>query len=646
MKQLILVFLFIWAHAAFSQKNIVVPAFGVVDKADMTMTECDFDRNAEAMVLLDVEEVKCREYAYSVFAEVRRHVRIKILKDKGLEFANIKLPYITYRNAESFGTIAAQTYNLDAACNIVVTKLEKKSIYDKALNKRISEKIFTLPGVKPGSIIEYTYEKDASVGAGLNNWEFQHSIPVRLSRYLLDFPEDIEVSSQSFCTLPFDRENRNEHGDNIHIFTMTDIPALRDEPYISCEDDYLQRIESRVVALNLPSRRINLSYSWPEIVLSLIRDVDFGEQLSKTIPLTGDLEQSLSRVSSPYEKMVRIFDYVRDNMNWNGETNIYALDGVKSAWKDKKGTSGEINLILINLLKGANLKAHPMLVSTREHGKINLKDPGFSQFNKVMAYVDIQGKLYVLDATDKFASPKLIPWEVMCSRGLVIEEMETLQWGWQYLWNDAETFKNVVILNVSVSDQGLLSGQAIVQSYDYSRLERVKALKEGQEKFKDKYFTSTNPGMHIDSLSIENQSNDTLPLAQTVAFSQPLNSSGAYRYFSTNLFTGLEKNPFLSESRFSDVYFGANQHYSIITSCLIPEGYSFDALPKNTKLRMADSSIVFTRVLQAEDGHLSMRITLDFKKPFYTTDEYADFREFYKKLFDLLNEQIVLKKEH
>ncbi len=62
--------------------------------------------------------------------------------------------------------------------------------------------------------------------------------------------------------------------------------------------------------------------------------------------------------------MATIHNYVRKNMEWNNYGGIWALNGVKSAWKDKKGTSGEINLILVNLLKDAGLKASPLLVST------------------------------------------------------------------------------------------------------------------------------------------------------------------------------------------------------------------------------------------------------------------------------------------
>ena len=34
-----------------------------------------------------------------------------------------------------------------------------------------------------------------------------------------------------------------------------------------------------------------------------------------------------------------IYDYIKKNIQWNEIDGIWALDGVRSAWKEKKGTS-------------------------------------------------------------------------------------------------------------------------------------------------------------------------------------------------------------------------------------------------------------------------------------------------------------------
>jgi hypothetical protein len=624
-----------------------IPDFGKIEKADLEMSSCDFDKDAEALVLFDDGEFFCNiiygAMIDPVQMQIERRVRIKILKDKGLNRANIHIKYYSFGARENVKGISAQTYNLDEAGNIKITKLDKKLVYDKKLNKRYSEIAFTLPEVKVGSVIEYKYTIE---GVGARRWYFQQSIPVQLSRYAVNFPNEIEMSCVPHCQLPYSSKKEERSGRDVQVYSMEKIPALRDEAYISCEDDYLQSMEPRFVAINqIGQPRKSLVRTWPGIIKQLMEDDDFGVQLKKNIPRTKDLDSMLLNISSPYQKMTLIHHYVRKNMEWNKYDNIWALEGVRAAWKDKKGTSAEINLILVNLLKDAGLDAHPILVSTRENGRINTFVPGFDQFDKVMAYVEIDDNNYVLDAVEKFTPSNLIPLEVMASQGLVIEKIETQQWGWRTLWSDKALFSNTIFINAAIDSSGQMKGHAIISSDGYARVTKMPALTEGKKAFTDKYFSSQNSTVKIDSIVFDNEKTDTLPFTQNIFFNQELNASGDYRYFNANMFSGLEKNPFVEDNRFSDIFFGYNQRISIVGNIEIPDGYELEDLPKNIRMIMPDTSISFTRLAGKTQDILSFRVSLEFKKPVFNVDEYPEFKEFYKKLFDLLNEQFVIRKK-
>ena len=116
--------------------------------------------------------------------------------------------------------------------------------------------------------------------------------------------------------------------------------------------------------------------NWLQVIRFLMEDEDFGVQIKKEIPRTADLDAQLKNINDPYMRMKIIYEYVKKNMEWNGSPGIWALEGVKAAWKDKKGTAGEINLILINLLKDAGLNVKPILVSTHDNGLVNSADAG------------------------------------------------------------------------------------------------------------------------------------------------------------------------------------------------------------------------------------------------------------------------------
>ena len=480
----------------------------------------------------------------------------------------------------------------------------------------------------------------------MKTWYFQGSTPVKLSRYIINFPPELIVTATARGSLQVAMKETTKEGRNIKTFTMLNVPALNNEAYISCKEDYLEKVEPLLVGLDLPGIPYrSLLRTWPGIVRQLMEDEDFGIQLKKNIPRTSELDAMLLNITDPYNKMVVIYDYVRKNMLWNEQSGIWALEGVKSAWKNKKGTTGEINLILVNLLRDAGLDAHPVLVSTRENGRVNSAIPGIEQFNKVMAYLQLNGNDYVMDASDRHAPVKLIPYEVSFSEGLVIGKFETGAWGWKSLWNKKQRFKESVNMQASIDENGIMKGQAVVSSDEYSRLIRMKYLKEGKEKFIKSFITDMNPNLQIDSLAYQNEATDTLPLIQVYQFNLKTNASGDYHYFSANLFSDFDKNPFIADDRVSDIYFGANQKYTITGNFVIPNNYKFDELPKNIKLIMPDTSIIFTRFVSATESIVSVRIVAEFNKPFYNTDEYINLQDFYKKMFNLLNEQFVFRKK-
>jgi len=45
-----------------------------------------------------------------------------------------------------------------------------------------------------------------------------------------------------------------------------------------------------------------------------------------------------------------------------------------------------------------------------------------------------------------------------------------------------------------------------------------------------------------------------------------------------------------------------------------------------------------------QEGMIVVHYVIDFKKSYYTADQYKPLFEFYRKMHEMLNEQIVLKK--
>lgn len=650
-------FLLTSASGIYAQKGL--PRYGQVDKADLEMMDCAFDKGADAMVLIDYGSMYYDRgtVGFSVFKTVyERRTRIKILKEKGIAQANIEISFYTHNNEEKVFKFNANTYNLDESGKVVTSEVKKSSIYTKRIDKNYSKMIAAFPDVKVGSIIEYSYTIERE-NYNLRNWYFQGRLPVRYSEYQIKIPQIFRFSVQPTIFDPIE-DKQEVIQESISMdegfmetkvlksnYIMRNLPGIKNEPYMGSPKDYMQRLEFQMTQIYYSeSNIIDLSVKWSDVIKNkLNKDEDFGLQLEKEVTGARPLIAEAKQIFDEEARMKFIYNTLRKSLKWNGnEDYIYTDNGIINTWEAKTGNVADINLLLIRLLNDGGINASPILLSTREHGLVTPRYPYLSQFNSVMAYVIIKDKTFVLDATDKVINPKLIPEKVVNTSGFIPEGENGK---WKEILSGKSKYKVMAAIQGEIDEAGNMKGNGLVNCYDYARAKRVQEWMEDNQGFKNDYFITAYPALRIEEIEINNTLADSLPLEQKIKFNTVLNSSGEYRYFNINLFSDLEKNPFIAGTRASDIDFGVTREYTIFGNYTIPAGYVFDGIPENISMITPDNSIHFSRAVQVESNLLNVRMTVEFKRTFYMADTYPEFKEFYKKLFDKLNEQVVIKKK-
>ena len=212
-------------------------------------------------------------------------------------------------------------------------------------------------------------------------------------------------------TINFNQAQRNSSLDfleNIVKYSLENIPALKDEGFVNNIGNYQSKILHELSGTKYPqSPYKNYNTDWESVVKGIYESDSFGPELNKTGYFEKDLDTLLAGISSPDEKIGILFNYVQSRMNWNEFFSIYTDDGVKKAYQDKKGNIAEINLMLTAMLRYAGFEANPVLVSTRSNG-ISLF-PSKSAYNSVIAGIELNNQVVLLDATNKFASPDILP---------------------------------------------------------------------------------------------------------------------------------------------------------------------------------------------------------------------------------------------
>jgi hypothetical protein len=607
--------------------------FGKIDKADLEMKACDFEKDANAEILFDKGSVYF-DSQYNLIFE--RHIRIKIFNEKGKDMADVRFEYLGGNRSEIVTNVQAQTINLNNG-NIEFTKVDKKLIYTQAVNKIRSALVFSFPNVQPGSVVEYKYVMTCNNIGDFPDWYFQDRIPTRYSELNTSIPSALYYKNLVMTNLPFVKNTDD-------VKSMANIPSLQNEPYMSAPKDNYQRILYELKSINSGTYSQSFSDTWTKVGEDEIEYQDFGGQFNRKLTGEDVIISKAKSYKTDDDKIAYVFNEVKNSMKWDENDERYTNDGTSEAWNKKIGNSTEINLILYHLLHKAGVKVYPMLVSTRDNGKINPAYPNGYQFNRTVAYVPVDSaNYYILDATNKYNSYKEIPRTLLNGFGFYINK-EDKDYNVMFL-QKTEPVRQIVLVNAEIKPDGKMTGTAQLNSSSYNRINAVKRYKtDGEKKYID-YLREDDNNLKISSVKFENMEVDTVPLVQNIDFA--LDLAGAdenYIYFTSNLFTTLRTNPFLSATRSTDIDLGFQNNYSINGIYKIPVGYKIDAMPKSATMTMSDNSISFRRIVAEQDGSIVVRYSITYKKSLYFKEDYPEFHEFFKKMHEMLNEVIALKK--
>jgi hypothetical protein len=497
--------------------------------------------------------------------------------------------------------------------------------------------------VQAGSVLEFKYTLTAANFFNFPDWYFQSHLPTRYSELKTTIPDLLYYKNLETRTQPW--AVNKEEGNGTKTRAIANIPSIPDEPFMTSREDNCERLLFQLLSINIPGTYAhNFFDTWAKVGDNMMKNEDLGAQLGKK--LTGEevIIAKAKALKTLDEKIAYVFGEVKNAMKFSGSYYKYTTDGVGKAWDKKAGNSGEINMILCHLLKKSGVNVQTMLVSTRGHGRVNPGFPSPYKFNSVVAYIPVDTlTTYVLDASNKYNLYNQVPSNVLNTFGLAMDK-DAENYEMIFLQNK-NAVKHFAIIAAEIKPDSKATGTADLVSYGYRKVSAVQRYKtDGEKKYID-FLRDGDNGLKITSVKFEDMDVDTLPLKQTINFNLDLSGSDEnYIYFNPNILGEAKTSPFLAANRFTDVDFGYLKSFMLVGQYKLPAGYKIESLPKSVSMVMPDGSISFRRIVGEQGDGVSVRYMVDVKQTIYFKESYPEFQEFYKKMYEMLNEQIVLKK--
>ncbi|MEX0361904.1 MAG: hypothetical protein AB3N10_13065, partial [Allomuricauda sp.] len=574
-------------------------------------------------------------------------VKIKILDRHGFDQADIAIPYYhTDQVSEKVQNIRAVTHN-----GIAKYWVQKAKIYATDLTENWSEKRFTFPNVKEGSILEYEYELVSPYLFNLTGWSFQSDIPKVRSEFYAEIPGNYVYNRSLVGSLDLDINESKLKKSCFKVpgfataadcevirYVMKDVPAFKeDEDYMLAASNYISRIDFEMSEHKSVNGNVEkYTKSWKDVDREFRTDKDIGRQLTKQSFFGKNVPQMLFEEPDSLKRAMGIYDFVQNHFTWNNRYSIHKGGRVKSAFEKQMGSVGEIILTLINLLQLGGLKTDIVLMSTRKNGLPKRTHPVMSDFNYLIAKVDIGGTNYLLDATDKNIPFGMLPFKCLNHYGRVMDFKNGSYWHTiNPTKNNARVVRGRVFLDM---ENNQLKGEFNTSETGYfgvSKQRTTQSLSEDDYLIAlEKKFSPGIEGTISDYAKVEKLTNMSQVVEKfKLEWEQELNKK--VLYLNPFFIRFFEENPFVLEERNYPIDFGHPRTFTYQIAIQIPEGYRIESLPEGKAMALGAKSGHLRFQCSSDQRLLTVLFNLKINHSYFNSEDYDALKEFFKNAVDI-----------
>ncbi len=645
----------------FSQQGEM--KIGSINEYEQKLKTYKKDPKAEAVIIFDVGKSKFIDEDGGYIIKFTRKKRIKILNKKGIKFSEIAIPFFVdrYGKSECIKSIEAYCYNIENG-KLVKKALDKGTIFEEQINNNWKAKKFVLPDVKEGSVIEYKYVLETPFLFNLPDWTFQSQIPTIYSEYNVNMIPFYEYTFIVQGISKFDRQesvvskktrewgtivknhgsnigNGIEFKDKIHLYAMKDIPAFRDESYISSPEDYLMKMDFQLSRIHRPRGSTEeIMSTWPKLCGNLMKHENFGKYLKKSGKLVKKILEYEIDITDKNDTHAQkaIIDYIKTNFDWDGINSKYASKKPKEFYEQKSGNSTDINLFMCALLVAAGIDAQPLILSTRNHGKIRGTYSFSHFFNYTVVMVKGDKKSFLTDGTNSLIAYNRIPIRCINGKGLLVNEDQTK---WISLHNNIKSVDSK-IFKIDINTEDLSANTELsIQSNEFESLGYKKSCKNDTTKLKEQLLEE---GLsEIYSISTLNYERNNLAYIINCKGECEIEKIGSNIIVSPFLNFPIKENK-LKELRRAypvDLIYARTKKFE--SKINIPEGYKVNTLPENYEMDNGLAEIKLEYV--KNENNIIVHGTYSFKKSIYKPQEYGGIKNFFNTIINKFNEPIILE---
>lgn len=619
---------------------------------ELNMTEYAADKDADAVELYRLVSVNYDwvNDHFRVFYRVK--CRLKVLKPEGKDVGNQTISFRLKDNLlrrEDVGGLKATTYNMENG-KLVKTKMENSMVHEEQYDKSTQLIKFSVPQVRVGSVIEYEYRIESDYYYDLRDWYAQKKIPVVYTKYELAVPEWFVFSLDQTGMIRLEHKQSKGAltiGDthliiNEDVFTGRNLPALKDDDYVWCAEDYGTKITHELKGIYVPGEVYkDYTTKWEDIDKILLEDEEFGGRIKKSSPLKDEIQSSgIPAISNLRERAAACWRLLSKKVKWNGEYAFWAKSGAKTL-KGGTGTNADINFLYINMLHDAGIEANPVVLRLRDRGHLPMSHASLKYLSTFVVGIQVNDStIEYMDASAEDGYLNVLPPRLLTDMARVIRKGSRGEW--VDLQRNARSVETVIIQG-TLDEEGLISGNKVTNYVDESAAYLRKKWRIAKDSIDVIHEIQENDEIEVSQYELVGRHDFSPTLRETISFTKTCTATGDLIYLNPLVIIPQRKNPFTTDTRDLPVEFPycLRENYTVILK--LPEGWQVEEMPQPILLK---SDGITARIgVQQKDDMLQAQYRLNVNQIFFSQQQYQVLKNFFDQLVESNKKIITLKKK-
>ena len=578
--------------------------------------------------------------------------RIKVLNEKGLQYADVEIPVPPEM---SISSLRARTIHPDGKIIDFSGKAFKKIIV-KGQGTKFLAQTFTLPDVTVGSIIEYKYILMLPENTIYESqWTIQHELyTVKQSFRMKPFSKELEgyiagyQVAAVYSHMPPNVKPQQKNG--TYVMEVENMPPFVAEGYMPPEEDYKPQMRFFYGGrefTNADQFWQDAGRKWNDQVEHFIGNHrEISDAASAAIGSESNPEQKLRKLYARAQQ-IRNLSYERERTEEEiKKENLKPNQNVADVLARGFGGRRDITRLFVALARAAGFNAFILRASNRAERFFDKGLLSSSQLDAEIAQVNVNGTDFYLDPGTKYCPFGLLPWPRTSTSALKIDKK-----GGTFVSVPAASYDKAITLrlaNMTLAENGALSGNITVQFQGEEALEhRLDALdtdEAGQKKtLEDELQGWLQSGAIVKLANSAGWQNPDEPLSATFSVEIPSYAStvGKRLLLPSYLFRARQMDAFKHPDRQFPVYFPYAFTEKDRVNIKLPAGYSLEGVPPQ---QIADLPYAgYQSVSQFDGSQLVTQRVLEVNGIFFTLDRYPELKGFFNKVQTGDEQQAVLR---